>query len=57
MGYWSCKFNMTHPLTTHLGTSYLNAASLADNSLKPHSLVLTAITFPVTSWSKDLFIK
>ena len=40
-----------------LARVYLNTASLADNSLKTYPLILTAITFPVTSWSEDLLIK
>ncbi len=48
---------MTHAFATNLGACYFNTATLADDSLKSKALVLTAITFPVTSWSDDLLVE
>ncbi len=45
---------MSHALTTHLGASYLNAATLAHDALEAHTLVLTARAFPVLGGTKDL---
>ena len=55
MNYWCSQFDVTHALTTNLGTSYFNAALFADNALKAHTLVLTAVALPVTGWSECLF--
>ena len=48
---------MTHALTANLCAGYFNTATLADDSLKADALVLTAITFPITSWSEDLLVE
>ena len=50
----SSKFDVAHALTTNLGASYLNAATLADDALEAHALVLTAVALPVASRSEDL---
>ena len=57
MSYRCCEFDVTHTFTTNFCTSYFNAATFADNSFETYALVLTAITFPVTSWSEDFFIE
>jgi hypothetical protein len=45
---------VAHPLTTHLGASYLDAAALADDALEADALVLAAVALPVASRSEDL---
>ena len=52
--HWCSKFNVAHALATHLGASYLNAATLADDALEANPLVLTAVALPVASRSEDL---
>ena len=54
MGYWRRKLDVSHALATNLCASYLNAATLTDNSLEADPLVLTAVALPVTSRSEDL---
>ncbi len=48
------QLDVTHPLTTHLGASDLDAATLADDALEPDALVLAAVALPVASRSEDL---
>jgi hypothetical protein len=57
MSYWGSKFDMAHSLTTNFGASNFDAATLADNSFEANALVLTAIAFPVASWTEDLLIE
>ncbi len=57
MSYRSCKFDVAHALTTNLCTCDFNTATLANDSLKADTLVLTAVTLPVTSRSEDLLVK
>ena len=54
MAHRSGKLDMTHAVTTNLGTGYLYATALAYDALKTNSLVLTARALPVLDWSKDL---
>ena len=54
MSYWGSKLDMTHALTTYFGTSYFNTASFTDDAFEADTLVLTAVTLPVASWSEDL---
>ena len=53
MGNWSSQFNVAHALTANLGTGNLNTTTVANLALMADTLVLTAMTLPVTSWSKD----
>ena len=48
------QFNVAHPLTTHLGASYLDTTALTDDALEAHALVLAAVALPVASRSEDL---
>ena len=48
------QFDVTHPLTAHLGAGHLDAAALADDALEAHALVLAAVALPVASRSEDL---
>ena len=48
------QLDVTHPLTTHLGASDLDAAALADDALEADALVLAAVALPVASRSEDL---
>ena len=45
---------MTHALTAHLVTRYLNATALTNDSFKADSLVLATSTLPSLLWSEDL---
>ena len=54
VGYRCSQFDMAHPLATHLGASDLDAATLADDALEAHPLVLAAVALPVASRSEDL---
>ena len=54
VSYWSRKFDVTHALTTNLGAGDFNTATLTDDALEAHSLVLTAVALPVASRSEDL---
>ena len=54
MGNGRGQLNVTHPLTTHLGASYLNTTALTDDALEANTLVLTAVALPVASRSEDL---
>ena len=53
MGHRSRQLNMSHTLTAYLGTGDLNATAVADSTLMADTLVLAAMTFPITSWSKN----
>ena len=55
VGHGSRQLNVTHTLTTHLGTGYLNAAPVADLALEADLLELTAVALPVLGGSKDPF--
>jgi hypothetical protein len=57
MNYWSCEFDMAHPFSPHLRASYLDATTLADNTLKTNPLVLAAVTLPIPSRAEDLLTK
>src|ERR1700722_12739713 len=50
----SGQLNVAHPLTPHLGPGDLDATALADDSLEPDSLVLTAVALPVPGRAEDL---
>lgn len=45
---------MPHALTTHVGTSHLDATALTDDALEANTLVLAAVTLPVTSRAENL---
>ncbi|RKX02849.1 hypothetical protein D9B85_02150 [Corynebacterium diphtheriae] len=44
---------MAHALTANLRLGHLNATALTDDALVADTLVLTAGTLPVTSWTED----
>jgi len=46
---------MAHALAPDLGASYLDPAALADNALKSHPFILTAIAFPILDRPEYLF--
>ena len=48
------ELDVTHALTTHLGSRDLDAAALTDDALEAHALVLAAVALPVASRSEDL---
>ena len=48
---------MAHALTTDLGASYLDTATLADDALEADALVLTAVALPIASRSEDLLVE
>ena len=48
---------MTHTLTTNLGAGNFYSTTLANDAFESNALVLTAITFPVTSWSENLLVE
>ena len=48
------QLDVAHPLTTHLGASDLDAATLADDALEPDPLVLAAGALPVPGRAEDL---
>ena len=48
---------MTHALTANLCACNFYTATLTDDALESNTLVLTAITFPVASWSENLLIE
>src|SRR4051794_32472024 len=54
VGDRSGELDVTHPLTTHLGASDLDAAALADDALEAHPLVLAAVALPVPGGTEDL---
>ena len=53
MRYRSSQLNMAHTLTAYLGTSDLNTTAITDSTLMTDTFILTAMTFPITSWSKN----
>ena len=53
VGHRSRQLYMSHTLTANLGTGDLNATTVADSTLMADTLVLAAMTFPITSWSKN----
>ena len=55
MNNWCSQFDVAHALTTNLRASYFNAALFANDALKAHTLVLTAVALPVTCRSECLF--
>ena len=48
------QLDVAHPLPPDIGPGDLDAAALADDSLEPDPLVLTAVAFPVPGRTKDL---
>ena len=44
---------MPHAFPAYLGTGYFDATFIADDSLIPYSLILTAVTFEVIGWTKN----
>src|SRR5215472_16078732 len=44
---WGSQFNVSHTLAAHFRTRHFYAALIADNSLKTHSFIFSAITLPV----------
>src|SRR4030095_9467203 len=55
MGHRSCELDMAHPFAADLGTGDFDAASLTDDALEAHSLVLAAVTLPIPRRTEDLF--
>ena len=53
VGDRSGQLDVAHALTTHLGLGDLNAATLTDDALVTHALVLTTSTLPVTGRSEN----
>jgi len=50
----SRQLDVAHPLATDLRTRDLNTATLTDDALEAHPLVLAAVALPVTGRSEDL---
>ena len=48
------QLDVAHPFAAHLGAGDLDAATLADDALEAHPLVLAAVALPVASGSEDL---
>ena len=47
------QFDVSHTLAAHLGARNFDTAFIADNALKAHTFIFTAVAFPVLSWAKD----
>src|SRR6202012_1664429 len=47
------QVDVSHPLTTDLGTGHLDAAALTDDALVTDPLVLTAVALPVLGRTED----
>ena len=50
----SGELDVAHALTAHAATGHFNAASLADDALEAHALVLTAGALPIAGRTEDL---
>src|SRR5882724_1465541 len=57
MGTRTGQFNMSQPLSPHLGQRHFHTALVADNSTMLHAFVFAAKTLPVRYWSEDLGAK
>jgi hypothetical protein len=55
MGNWSSQFYVPHALPPDPGSSYLNAALVADNPFEADPLILATVTFEVLGGAKDSF--
>ena len=51
------QLDVTHALATHFGARDLDAATLADDALIAHALVLAAVALPVLGRTKDALAK
>ena len=49
------ELDVAHALTAHAAAGHFDAASLADDALEAHALVLAAGALPVTGRAEDLF--
>ena len=52
--HWRSELDVAHALAAHLATRHFDTTALADDALKAHPLVLTAVALPVACWSEDL---
>src|SRR4029450_8590352 len=55
VGHRSGEVDVAHPLAAYLGTGHFDTASLTDDALEPHPLVLAAVALPVPCGTEDLF--